>query len=131
MFPSHTNTNGDDVLDRVVSWVETVSMTTESMEAIVDKQVLRTPAQELGLSDDWRGLKRQYNDDKVKAKLFTCLCSAWDIMLCTDETTKRQRKVDAQGLKVAIESSCKSFPPNVLKVVDEWVEGGDVRSSFP
>jgi len=75
-------------------------------------------------------------DDNLKtvlteAKEFTTLCSAWDLMLASEETTSQQKKTDLDHFLTAAKVSFPDFPQSLSSLLQKWRQGLDVSSALP
>ncbi len=74
-------------------------------------------------------MKRDLDD----AKLFMCLSTAWDLMLNGGaEQTRREKRTDVESLRSGVKASCNAvFPPELFRLLEEWVDGADVSVLMP
>ena len=57
-------------------------------------------------------------------KLFLCVCSAWDLLLGDQESTKRQRHADAEAFKNVVNANCaETFPASLMMLIEMWMQG--------
>ena len=117
--------DGQDVLDLVVA-------PCKSLEGVVDvaKEMERGP--DLTFAGiDWAAFIKSAEQDLNQGKEFTCMCTAWDMMLTGEEVGKRQRRADFTNWKEVAAKNCKDVNLALTSLLERWAGGADVCAMLP